>query len=187
MKFNDRIRGIPALNERRGGRKVVGAVLGLMALFVPFEFAADAGGGPPVRKPQVPIRLEINSGGPVSVGAPVTITLTVTPLVPSQSVTTSITLPDGIRLLDGDTDWSGSLEKDQSHVVTITVLPDRAALFEVKAKAVLTLVSGSQMSRHAAMTLDLDPNKPKPNVRKRSGPGGESILEIPVQSGPEVK
>jgi hypothetical protein len=43
------------------------------------------------------------------------------------------------------------------------------------------------MSRHAVLMLDLDPNKPKPRLHQRSGPGRDSITEIPAQSRIETR
>lgn len=172
-------------NRRRVITRVAG-FLGLIALLVPSAFVI-AGGGAPVKKPQVPIALQFVTEGPVAVGSPVAVILTVTPMIASESVTISIMLPDGLSLLDGDTGWTGLLEKDQSHVMTIQVRPENAASLEVRAKAVLLSVGGSRMSRNAVLTLDLDPNKPKPRMQQRSHPGGDSILEIPAQSVPKTK
>jgi hypothetical protein len=166
--------------------KCVAVILGLTAILIAVPFAA-VDGGAPAKKPQVPIALQFGTEGPVAVGSAVTVTLTVTPMTSSESVTVSIALPDGLSLLDGDTSWTGSLEKDQSHVLTIQVRPENAALLEVRAKAVLLSVGGSRMSRNAVLTLDLDPNKPKPRLQQRSGPGRDSITEIPAQSRIETR
>lgn len=186
MQFNDRIKTGAIWHNRWRIIKRIAGVLGCAALLIPAAFAV-AGDGAPVKKPQAPIALRFGTEGTVAVGSPLTVTLAVTPMIPSESVTVSVTLPDGLSLLDGPTDWTGSLEKDQSHVLTIRVRPDLAASLEVRAKAVLRSVGGSQMSRHAVLTLDLDPNKPKPRLQQRSRPGGDSILEIPAQSRPNTK
>ena len=172
-------------NRRRAVRRIAG-FLGLMALLIPAAFTAASNGGP-VKKPQLPIALQFGTEGPAAVGSPLTVTLTVTPMISSESVTVSITLPDGLSLLDGDTDWTGLLEKDQSHVLTFHVRPEIAASLEVKARAVLTRLGGSQISRLAVLMLDLDPDKQKPRPKKRSGRGGEEILEIPAQHSPKTQ
>jgi uncharacterized protein (DUF58 family) len=163
----------------------IAGFLGGMALLNPSAFVIADGG--PMKKPQVPIALQFGTEGTVAVGSEVTVTLTVTPLVSSESVTVSMTLPDGLRLVDGNTTWTGTLEKGQSHVLTIQVRPEQAASLEVKAKAALTMANGSQMSRHAILTLDLNPNQLKSQPRERPGPRGNSILEIPAESRPKTK
>lgn len=188
MRLNDgKKTGAIWCNRWRIIKRITG-VLGCTALLIPAAFAV-AGDGAPAKKPQAPIALRFGTEGTVAVGSPLTVTLTVTPMILSESVTVSVTLPDGLSLLDGPTDWTGSLEKDQSHVMTIRVRPDLAASLEVRAKAVLRSVGGSQMSRHAVLMLDLDSDKPKsqPQLRQRSGPGRDSITEIPVQSRPKTK
>jgi hypothetical protein len=172
-------------NRRRVIKRVAG-FLGLMAFLITVPFAA-ADGGAPMKKPQVPIALQFGTEGPVAVGSAVTVTLTVTPMISSESVAVFITLPEGLSLLDGDASWTGPLEKNQSHVLTIHVRPELAASLEVKGLAVLTLPGGSKMSRYAVRMLDLDPNRPKPSLRERRSPSGDSILEIPAQSGPNTK
>lgn len=164
----------------------IAGFLGGMALLIPSAFVI-ADGGAPMKKPQVPIVLRFGTEGAVAVGSEVTVTLTVTPMISSESATVSILLPDGLTLLDGETGWTGVLEKNQNHVLTIRVRPEQAASLEVKAIAALTMANGSQMSRHAVLTLDLNPNKLKPQPRERPGPRGNSILEIPAQSSPKTQ
>jgi len=159
-------------------------ILGCVTLLIPSAFVF-ADGAAPMKKPQAPIRLQFGTEGAVAVGSEVTVTLTGMPMVSSESATVSILLPEGLTLLDGETGWTGLLEKNQSHVLTIRVRPERAASLEIRAKAVLAMAGGSQMSRHAALMLDLDPNKPKPRLQQRSGPGDSMILEIPAQSRPK--
>lgn len=185
MQWNGRkMTGIVSDKRRRAVIRVAG-FLGGMALLIPSAVVIADGG--PMKKPQVPIALQFGTEGPVAVGSTVTVTLTVTPMISSESVAVSIVLPEGLTLLDGDASWAGPLEKNQSHVLTIHVRPELAASLEIRAKAVLARVGGFQMSRHAALMLDLDPNKPKPRLRERSGPDGSTILEVPVESRPKTQ
>lgn len=166
--------------------KRITAVLGFAAvLSLPSSPGLFAGNGGPEKKPQAPIALGFSTEGAVMLGSPLTVMLTVTPLIASESVSVSILLPDGLSLLEGDIAWSGPLEADQSHILTIRVRPETAASLEVKARAALTRPGGSSISRHAVLTLDPGPAKPKPRLRERRGPGGDSILEIPAQRGPK--
>ncbi len=186
MQWNDRTEtGIVWAEGWRTLVRVAG-FLGWMAILFPAGLTA-AGGDRSVKKPQGPIALQFSTEGSIAVGSEVTVTLTVTPLISSESTTVSILLPEKLSLLGGDTSWTGPLEKNQSHVLTIQVRPELAESLEIRAHAVLALVGGSQMSRHAVLMLDLDPDKPKPELRSRPGPGGNSILEIPAQSRPKTK
>jgi hypothetical protein len=186
MHSNEMEKSGPASDDRRGVIRRVAGFLGLAAILMTVPFAA-ADGGAPSQKPQVPVALRFGTEGPVAVGSPVTVTLTVTPMISSESVAVSITLPDGLSLLDGDVSWTGPLEKRQSHVLTIHVRPELAVPLEVRGLAVLTLPGGSKMSRHAVRMLDLGPNPSKPSLREQHGLQGESILEIPAQSGPKTR
>ncbi|MBI3611234.1 MAG: hypothetical protein HY204_11125 [Nitrospirae bacterium] len=163
----------------------------LLAIVATASVDAVAGDGGVIGKPQVPIRLQFGAEGPVAVGSEMTITLTVTPLVQPESVTVVAVLPEGMRLVNGETVWTGTLAKEESHTVTMTVRPEPVnpsiPQIEVKGKATLTLPNGAQVSRLAVLTLDLNPTKPKSRLRERPGPGGQSILEIPLPSDPMVK
>jgi len=170
---------------RRVFRRVV-VVLGLITLLITAPFAV-ADGGTSAKKPQVPIGLQFGTEGPVAVGSAVTVTLTVTPMISSESVEVSILLSDGLSRLEGDAGWTGPLDKNQSHVLTIRVRPELAASLEIKGLAVITLPGGSKMRRHAVLALDLDPNKSKPTLHERRSPRGDSILEIPAESRPKNK
>jgi len=183
----DEIRQTPAVSfDYRRAVIPLAFVFCLLALLgvVPSALAA---GDPHPGKPQVPVGLQFVTEGTIALGSAVEVTLTVTPMVSSESVTVSIKLPEGLNLLDGDTDWTGPIGKNQSHILTFHVRPEMAAPLEIKGLAVLTIPGGSKMTRHAVLLLDLDPNRPKPRVREQHGPHGESILEIPAQTRPYNK
>jgi hypothetical protein len=190
MQCDDRRKPRAASYDHRRVVIRIAGFLCFLALLITAPFAV-ADGGAPAKKPQVPIRLQFGTEGPVAVGSAVTVTLTVTPMISSESVAVVAVLPEGLHLVNGETVWTGALAKGESHTLTMTVRPEQVNLsipqMEIKGKATLTLPNGAQISRLAVLTLEPDSSKSKLRMQERRSPGGDSILEIPAPSGPNSK
>lgn len=128
-------------------------------------------------KPTAPIDISIEPDASPAPGATVPLTVRVTPRVPAPQIEITMQMSDGVRVISGDTAWSGSLAAGESHELRFRVeLPSKGVVdITTWAKAGRGLVRGKTYS------IDLGGKAQKPAPEYKSGSHGEKILEVPLQ------
>ncbi len=129
--------------------------------------------------PAAPLDVSFDFGGPVAVGADVTVTLRARPLVDVPSLSLSITLPDGVDLVSGQTTWEGAARAGDVRTLTVTIRPQKAAPAVIQGAATLKFADGTTLGDARSLLLPLgDPSKHKLNLPPpKKTKTGESVIE----------
>lgn len=129
--------------------------------------------------PAAPLDVSFDFGGPVAVGADVTVTLRARPLMDAPSLSLSITLPDGVDLVSGQTTWEGAARAGDVRTLTVTIRPQKAAPAVIQGAAMLKFADGTTLGGARSLMLPLgDPSKHKLNLPPpKKTKTGESVIE----------
>jgi len=135
----------------------------------------------PVRAtmPSAPVDVSLEFGGTVAVGTDVTVTLHARPLVDAARFSLSITLPDGVELVAGETRWEGSARSGERRALTVTIRPQAAEPSVIQGTAVLGFPDGTTLGDARSLALPLgDRSKPTlslpPSKKTKTG---EPVIE----------
>jgi hypothetical protein len=113
--------------------------------------------------PSVPMAVTLESSGNVAVDVDLTVTLTATPMVDAERLLMTITLPDGVELVAGETTWTGTVRANESRVLIITVRPRRAVMVAIRGAVRLEFPDGTTLGETRSLSLALN-DRSKPSL-----------------------
>lgn len=113
--------------------------------------------------PSVPMAVTLESAGSVAVDVDLTVTLTATPMVDAERLRMTITLPDGVELVAGDTAWMGPVRANESRVLIVTVRPRRAVTAAIRGAVRLEFPDGTTLGETRSLSLALE-GRSKPSI-----------------------
>jgi hypothetical protein len=105
--------------------------------------------------PSAPLEIALESTGVVAVDADLTVTLTVRALVDAERLVLAITLPEGVDLVAGETEWGGPVRAMEDRVLSLTVRPRRAAPSVIQGSARIEFADGTVLGDVRSLTLSL--------------------------------
>jgi len=129
--------------------------------------------------PAAPIEVSLDVAGPVTVGTAVALTLRARPLIDAPRISLTITLPEGLELVSGDTVWEGAAAAGEVRTLTVTVRLTAAAPVVVQGAARVKFPDGTTLGDVRSLTLPLGERaKTTPSLppTKKTGTG-ESVIE----------
>ncbi len=130
----------------------------------------------PEGKPMAPIDITIEPDAAPAANATVPLVVRVTPRVPAPSIEITIDLPERVRAVSGETQWSGSLSAGESHELRFTVQLPSKGVVDITAWA----KAGRGFVRGKTYSVDLGGEAQKPAPEYKTGSHGEKILEVPL-------
>lgn len=145
-------------------------------------------------KPLSPVKISISpvrsglSSQDMRAGDAVEFKITAVPLMDAKDMQIKIELSDEVKLIAGETAWSGSLLKNEEKTLSITVSVPLQKEGRIKAQAVISLSEGASFSSTAVYEFgDGVKNKTitKPSVRKDSE--GRDIIEYRIKPDEKAK
>ncbi len=129
--------------------------------------------------PSAPVEVSLEFGGAVAVGTDVTVTLQARPLVDAERLSLSITLPDSIELIAGETRWEGPAGSGERRALTVTIRPRASEPAVIRGAAALGFQDGTTLGAARSLALPLGdrskPTLPLPPPKKTKT--GESVIE----------
>jgi len=162
-------RGASLIRPRGRARVFVFAILVVLA------WVGPAG----ATMPSAPVEVSLEFGGTVAVGTDVAVTLQARPLVDTERLSLSITLPDGIDLIAGEARWEGPARSGERRTLTVTIRPQVAEPRVIQGAAVLGFPDGTTLGAARSLALPLGnrskPTLPLPPPKKTKT--GESVIE----------
>lgn len=137
----------------------------ILVLFVIFFFlpaAVHAGGRKPPEKPLPPLGVSISPveegllPADIKPGDTVQFRVTVFSFINTKEMCIEIKLSGGVELIEGETVWTGPVEKNEERTLLLTVRAPLKGKGRIKAKAVIPASRGNFFSARASYKLGED-------------------------------
>lgn len=129
--------------------------------------------------PSAPMEMSLQTSMPIAVDTDFTITLTARPLIDAPQLVLTVTLPDGVDLIAGDTTWRGPAAAGDVKTLILTARPRKADPAIISGAALIELADGAKLGDTRSVTLPLgDRTKPRlmlPPPKKTQT--GEPVIE----------
>lgn len=106
--------------------------------------------------PSAPLTLTLASSGPAAVDIDLVVTLTARSFVGADRMSLELTLPEGVDLISGPTEWAGPVQADQTQVLTVTVRPRRAVNAVIRGVVRLEFPDGTVLGETRSLPIALD-------------------------------